>query len=355
MEGSSSISLKRTYRLFVSTWNVGGLLPSDDAELEEWLDIKNGHYDIYILGFQEVVPLNARNVLGPKNRRVLERWSSLIRKSLNKLPSSKLHEGKQKVHPMKEEEEEEKEGGHAQEFECVASKQMVGILVSVWARSDLRRCISHRSIACVGCGVMGCLGNKGSVSIRFLLHETSFCFACCHFASGGKEGDEVKRNTNAMEILSRTTFPSSPPPPLDLPQKITDHDRVFLFGDLNYRISLPNASTRSLMEQNRWSILLQKDQLRMEFSKGKLFEDWQEGAITFFPTYKYYLNSDKYYGCVPTQKSGKSRAPAWCDRILWRGEGINQERYDRCELRLSDHRPVRGIFAVDVDVPKSSS
>ncbi|KAG6485595.1 hypothetical protein ZIOFF_054158 [Zingiber officinale] len=295
MEGSSSISLKRTYRLFVSTWNVGGLLPSDDAELEEWLDIKNGHYDIYILGFQEVVPLNARNVLGPKNRRVLERWSSLIRKSLNKLPSSKLHEGKQKVHPMKEEEEEEKEGGHAQEFECVASKQMVGILVSVWARSDLRRCISHRSIACVGCGVMGCLGNKGSVSIRFLLHETSFCFACCHFASGGKEGDEVKRNTNAMEILSRTTFPSSPPPPLDLPQKITDHDRVFLFGDLNYRISLPNASTRSLMEQNRWSILLQKDQ------------------------------------------------------------GINQERYDRCELRLSDHRPVRGIFAVDVDVPKSSS
>lgn len=351
MEGSSSISLKRTYRLFVSTWNVGGLLPSDDAKLEEWLDIKNGYYDIYILGFQEVVPLNARNVLGPKKRRVLERWSSLTRKALNKqLPSSKLQEGKQKVHPM-----EEEEGPPAQEFECVASKQMVGILVSVWARSDLRQCISHRSIACVGCGAMGCLGNKGSVSIRFLLHETSFCFVCCHFASGGKEGDEVKRNTNAMEILSRTTFPSSPP--LDLPRKITDHDRVFLFGDLNYRISLPNASTRSLVEQNRWSILLQKDQLKMEVSKGKLFEDWQEGAITFFPTYKYYLNSDKYYGCVRTQKgrkSGASRAPAWCDRILWHGEGINQERYDRCELRLSDHRPVRGIFSVDVDMPRKS-
>lgn len=66
------------------------------------------------------------------------------------------------------------------------------------------------------------VGVQGSVSIRFWLHETSFCFVCCHLASGGKEGDELKRNSDAMEILSRTSFPGGPP--LHLPQKILDHE-----------------------------------------------------------------------------------------------------------------------------------
>jgi len=39
-----------------------------------------------------------------------------------------------------------------------------------------------------------------------------------------------------------------------------------------------------------------------------------------------------------------------CDRILWRGEGIEQLSYIRGESRFSDHRPVCAIFAVEVDV-----
>lgn len=37
-------------RLYVGTWNVGGVLPSDDLNLEDWLDINNDYYDIYVLG-----------------------------------------------------------------------------------------------------------------------------------------------------------------------------------------------------------------------------------------------------------------------------------------------------------------
>lgn len=96
-------------------------------------------------------------------------------------------------------------------------------------------------------------------------------------------------------------------------------------------------------------------QLRGEVSsEGGTFQGWNEGAITFSPTYKYHRNSDAYYGCAQLGKKGdklKRRAPAWCDRVLWRGAGLKQTRYDRCESRLSDHRPVRAAFAVEVDAP----
>ena len=63
---------------------------------------------------------------------------------------------------------------------------------------------------------------QGSVSVRFQLHETSFCFVCSHLASGGREGDEKYRNSNVTEIFSRTSFPRGPL--LDLPRTILDHE-----------------------------------------------------------------------------------------------------------------------------------
>ena len=34
-----------------------------------------------------------------------------------------------------------------------------------------------------------------------------------------------------------------------------------------------------------------------------------------------------------------------CDRILWRGEGMDQHWYARGESRFSDHRPVSSLFS----------
>lgn len=39
------------------------------------------------------------------------------------------------------------------------------------------------------------------------LHQTSFCFVCTHLTSGQKEGDELRRNSDVMEILKKTRFP----------------------------------------------------------------------------------------------------------------------------------------------------
>ena len=74
----------------------------------------------------------------------------------------------------------------------------------------------------------------------------------------------------------------------------------------------------------------------------------------FAPTYKYTQNSDMYAGETAKNKK-KRRTPAWCDRILWHGHGIEQLHYGRGESRFSDHRPVCAIFSVDVEVRRKIS
>ncbi|CAN6478914.1 unnamed protein product [Victoria cruziana] len=305
------------------------------------------------------------------------KWNGLIRSALNRnhyssngaspqeQKSSSPGE-RQKVYPVDKEQrvvggtnndiEKEADFGRRTrskkgEFQCVMSKQMVGIMVSVWVRRRLRRFIRHPSVSCVGCGLMGCLGNKGSVSVRFLLNGTSFCFVCTHLASGEKEGDESHRNWGVSQIMSRTKFPAGPS--MDLPRTIQSHDRIVWLGDLNYRISLPESETRSLVERQEWETLHENDQLRVELCEGGVFEGWQEGTIDFAPTYKYSPDSDQYYGWQQSGVRERKRAPAWCDRILWYGKGMKQNRYERGESKLSDHRPVRATFTITTDIINS--
>lgn len=42
----------------------------------------------------------------------------------------------------------------------VASKQMVGIFLTVWVRSEIRDDVKNMKVSCVGRGLMGYLGNK---------------------------------------------------------------------------------------------------------------------------------------------------------------------------------------------------
>ncbi|XP_047963641.1 type IV inositol polyphosphate 5-phosphatase 9 [Salvia hispanica] len=314
------------YKVFVSTWNVGGVEPTENTAVDDLID-HTSPCDIYVFGFQEVVPLRAGNVLGSEKSKISIKWNSLIRAALMKIDTK---------HKINEQ---------YSSFKCIISKQMVGILISVWVRAELRPYIRNPSVSCVGCGIMGCLGNKGSVSVRFRLHETSFCFVCSHLASGGREAHHKYRNSNIQEILSRTIFSSGSS--LHLPTDILHHDRVIFLGDLNYRISLPESTTRLLVYEGDWNALLEHDQLRMELVEGQVLEGWHEGNINFGPTYKYYPGSDEYYGIFEGEKK---RAPAWCDRIIWQGEGVKQHSYERVESKLSDHRPVRAIFSTQVRV-----
>lgn len=96
-------------------------------------------------------------------------------------------------------------------YKLMASKKMVGVFISVWMKKELLRkyCVSNVKVSSVACGIMGYLGNKGSVSVSMSIEGTSFCFIAAHLASGEKTGDERRRNYQVSEIFRRTSFPRS--------------------------------------------------------------------------------------------------------------------------------------------------
>ena len=47
---------------------------------------------------------------------------------------------------------------------------------------------------------------------------------------------------------------------------------------------------------------------------------------------------------ILTSTREKARIPAWCDRILRKGEILKQINYTTAPLRFSDHRPVYATF-----------
>ncbi|XP_010438073.1 PREDICTED: type I inositol polyphosphate 5-phosphatase 1-like isoform X2 [Camelina sativa] len=229
----------------------------------------------------------------------------------------------------------------------IVSKQMVGVFLTIWVRRSLRKHIRNLSVSTVGVGVMGYIGNKGSVSVSMSVYQTPFCFVCTHLASGEKDGDHRKRNADVSDIHRRTQFHPHSLSATRLPRSIRDHERIIWLGDLNYRINLSYEKTHELIARKDWKKLAEKDQLTREMRQGRVFEGWSEGTLDFPPTYKYEFDSENYGGNDP--KSGK-RTPAWCDRIIWYGKGMKLMSYRRSEIKLSDHRPVTATFVVEVEV-----
>ncbi|KAL4189027.1 hypothetical protein AMTRI_Chr08g163460 [Amborella trichopoda] len=400
LDGPQKGTGDRKLRMFVGTWNVGGRAPNPDLSLKEWLNTPTPS-DIYVCGFQEIVPLNAGNVLGAEDRGPATKWLTLIRRTLNDPESDRTVGPTSSKSPQFEDEENDhqplqrprisfsdllslQDEMNAEEFGSsksnlnphneysfsamsptqslerhnegkngyylAASKQMVGIFLCVWVRNELNQHITNLKVSCVGRGLMGYMGNKGSVSISMTLHQTTFCFVCTHLTSGEKEGDEVRRNLDIMEILKKTRFPQSHPvfaPPT--PDSILDHDKIIWLGDLNYRLASSDGEMHALIQRNDWEALLEKDQLLQERKAGRIFNGWKEGKIYFAPTYKYVVNSEQY-AAQNAKHREKRRTPAWCDRILWRGSGLTQLTYSRAESKFSDHRPVFSLFFLQLSI-----
>ncbi|KAJ6775016.1 TYPE I INOSITOL POLYPHOSPHATE 5-PHOSPHATASE 5 [Salix purpurea] len=73
----------KEFRICVATWNVGGKTPDPGLNLEDFLQVEDSA-DIYVCGFQEIVPLNAGNVLVIEDNEPAARWLALISQTLNK-------------------------------------------------------------------------------------------------------------------------------------------------------------------------------------------------------------------------------------------------------------------------------
>ena len=67
-------------------------------------------------------------------------------------------------------------------------------------------------------------------------------------------------------------------------------------------------------------------------------------AVTTDTSLQYNNGTDAY------DTSEKARIPAYCDRIISKGDNLRQVGYDTAPLRFSDHRPVYATFECVVKV-----
>ncbi|KAF4342025.1 inositol polyphosphate 5-phosphatase ocrl-1 [Fusarium beomiforme] len=327
-----------------------------------------GDIGLYVLGLQEIVDLNTTkeymNRAVYTDTSVMDKWKAALEAALPK------------------------------GYELITAQQMTGLLLLVYASPEIAPTISNVSTKQVGTGLLGYFGNKGAVTTRLLLGETTrMVFVNSHLASGAGSSYLDRRCWDVGQVLSRTQFDPIVHSGVeeDEGEKIGDEDLAFWFGDLNFRLDgLPGDDIRRLLmlhargeyggdefpkplddrgvivmkgsdsddesstrvslhsreesfdtasdlpdpddfpedpSQDPTSLqatidsLLPHDQLRRVIKERKAFHDgWQEGAITFLPTYKYDIGTVGLF-----DSSEKQRAPSWCDRILFRTRKDKQD------------------------------
>ncbi|KAJ7143655.1 DNase I-like protein [Mycena filopes] len=265
-------------------------------------------------------------------------------------------------------------GEKAGDYEKLASKQLVGMLIVVIVRKALRPCFNDVRGCVAGTGIMGLMGNKGGTAIRMKFTpppeqhpdlqkekvgtgtpgSTTLTFVNAHLAAF----DEMfeKRNADFQELAKRLRFDlAAEGAPMPVTCSVFESDVLFwMVSDLNYRIDVPDADVRTILgspewKEERFATLVQYDQLKAAVRANKAFDMFDEGEITHLPTYRFnagLLKDDLGYDL--------KRRPAWTDRVLFAANAfapVQQLSYaGHPQITQSDHRPVSAEFVVQVDL-----
>ncbi|KAG4983597.1 hypothetical protein GLYMA_10G171700v4 [Glycine max] len=343
-------------KILSGTWNVGQGKASLDS-LTSWLGSVVSDVSLVVVGLQEVemgagflAMSAAKETVGLEGSSVGQWWLDMIGKTLD-------------------------EGST---FERIGSRQLAGLVIAVWVKTNIRFHVGDVEVAAVPCGFGRAIGNKGAVGLRIRVYDRIMCFVNCHFAAhldavGRRNADfdhvyrtmSFSRPTNLLNTTAAGTSSSVPTfrgtnSAEGMPE-LSEADMVVFLGDFNYRLDdISYDEARDFVSQRCFDWLRERDQLRAEMEAGNVFQGMREAVITFPPTYKF----ERHQAGLAGYDSGeKKRIPAWCDRILYRDSctSLVSEcslecpivssvlQYEACmDVTDSDHKPVRCIFSTDI-------
>ncbi|MEW5306934.1 MAG: hypothetical protein WDW36_009363 [Sanguina aurantia] len=346
----------RTVKIMVGSYNVNGKKAPPGLTVHEWLgrwkeswptdsssdtdDVAFQGPDLIAVGFQEIVPLSAGNVIGVSVSTNAVAWDRVLAATLNgeewaskqfgPSPAAAAAAGSSApLAPGAEAAVDSVPKGVGQGPEStpglsagpedggkyiqVACKQMVGTYISVWARKALLPHVKGVQVAYVATGFGGYLGNKGAVAVRLRVYDSPLCFVNCHLSSGDQEGDAAKRHADVAEILRRCAFSPTVPEAMSsvntalisaalgpghwgAARALLEQGSVIWVGDLNYRLSCGDDEARGLMRAGAMDALLASDELGQGMRAGRVFQGWKEGPVAFMPTFKYKVGTNTYLG-----------------------------------------------------------
>ena len=313
---SGEFSEQEYLRVYCVTWNCGGTLPEDlgDDQIESLffpqIEKEKADFDLIIVTFQEIVELNAAQIMTVDPERRLQ-WETAISHVLRP------------------------------HYSFLVGNQLVGTLLFLFCKTSLLEKIRGVELGSKKTGLGGIAGNKGSIAIRLEWYDTPICIVASHFCAGQSAWRE--RDSEFLFIKDSLGFSRGR-------TILGHHQHVIWFGDLNYRIESDRSSITSvvngLVQREDLQVLSALDQLSLSREKELAFKNFVEGPLTFPPTYKFDPGTDDY------DTSEKARAPAWTDRILLYSHTTQFSQISSYssipDLKASDHRAVFGKLILSV-------
>ena len=302
--------------LLIITWNVGAISYEKDYNLYD-LFSKNSLYennnfpDLIIIGLQEIVELEVGNIIINSNSKSTEFWRNKCRNEIKNVFSN-------------------------QKYNIIKELDLVGIYMIIFSKDNIKISVENQII--IKTGILGALGNKGSVIILLKCYESLICLCCSHFNSGQSKNQE---RLKILEDILNTEIENKKKEVI----KFKNYELWFILGDLNFRINSEYNTVISNITEGKINNLLKYDQF-LSNKNCNIFSFINEGNIEFNPTYKYKKESNEYY-----YKNNKIRIPSWCDRIFYKKYKeepmIILKQYNCIQtINYSDHKPVFGVFEI---------
>nr|XP_029710116.1 phosphatidylinositol 4,5-bisphosphate 5-phosphatase A-like isoform X1 [Aedes albopictus]XP_029710117.1 phosphatidylinositol 4,5-bisphosphate 5-phosphatase A-like isoform X1 [Aedes albopictus] len=302
-------------RIYIVTWNVSTKFP-ENLSLNKLLGLQSSEADadlpdLFVIGLQEV---NAQPQNTLYNLFKDDMWTQKFKDLLKE-----------------------------RDYVVIKTEQMQGLLLSVFARRKHLLHLRQVETEYTRTGLGGIWGNKGAVSIRLNAYGTSICLVNSHLAAHDHMLEE--RINDYEKIVQEHKFH------VKTKEAIFDHDYVFWFGDLNFRLTGEATTSadeiRAMVARDELKKLIEKDQLLLVRREGRAFQKLQERLPQFPPTFKFEHGSNDY---------DMKRRPAWTDRILY---AVKENTYRNVKLSveqtsykshpsysISDHKPVTSEFTI---------